>query len=335
MTRLIAILFGLAALIGVAHAAAQQPVIIKFSHVVAEDTPKGRAALYFKRLVEQRTKGRVRVEVYPDSKLYKDTDELAALQRGQVQMLAPSLAKFGPLGLPEFGLFDLPYIFDNYAEVHRVVLGPIGRDLLKKLEPKGILGLTYWDNGFKQMSANKPLKKPEDLRGLKMRIQDSPVLEAQMQALGAVPKVMNFSEVSAALKAGTVDGTENPVSNFETQHMQEVQKYLTLTQHGYIGYAVIVNKKFWEGLPADLRASLSVALREATTFANDIASESNNDALETLRASGKTEVIRLTPQEKAEWKKALVEVHRKMEGRIGRDLVRSIYKETNFDPDKL
>jgi C4-dicarboxylate-binding protein DctP len=335
MTRLIAILLGLTAFIAAGHATAQQPVIIKFSHVVAEDTPKGRAALYFKRLVEQRTKGKVKVEVYPDSKLYKDTDELAALQRGQVQMLAPSLAKFGPLGLREFGVFDLPYVFDNYAEVHRVVLGPIGKDLLKKLDSKGILGLTYWDNGFKQMSANKPLKKPDDLKGLKMRIQDSAVLEAQMQALGATPKVLSFSEVAAALKAGTVDGTENPVSNFDTQHMQDVQKYLTLTNHGYLGYAVIVNKKFWEGLPADVRAGLSAALRDATTFANDIASESNNDALEALRASGKTEVIRLTPQEKAEWKKALVKVHRKMEGQIGKDLVRSIYKETNFDPDKL
>ena len=335
MTRLTAILFGLAALVAAGHATAQQPVIIKFSHVVAEDTPKGRAAMYFKRLVEQRTRGKVKVEVYPDSSLYKDSDELAALQRGQVQMLAPSLAKFGALGLREFGLFDLPYVFDNYAEVHRVVLGPIGRDLLKTLEPKGILGLTYWDNGFKQMSANKPLRKPDDLKGLKMRIQDSAVLQAQMQALGASPKAMNFSEVAAALKAGTVDGTENPVSNFDSQHLQDMQKYLTLTNHGYLGYAVIVNKKFWEGLPADLRASLGVALRDATTFANDIASESNNDALEALRASGKTEVIRLTPQEKAEWKKALVKVHREMEGQIGKDLLRSVYKETNFDPDKL
>jgi C4-dicarboxylate-binding protein DctP len=335
MKRLIALLFAVAALIGVGHATAQQPLVIKFSHVVAEDTPKGRAAIYFKRLVEQRNKGRVTVEIYADSKLYKDSDELAALQRGQVQMLAPSLAKFGALGLREFELFDLPYLFDNYADVHRVVLGPIGKNLLKKLEPKGILGLTYWDNGFKQMSANKPLKRPDDVRGLKMRIQDSAVLQAQMQALGAIPKAMAFSEVSAALKAGTVDGTENPVSNFDTQHMQEVQKYLTLTNHGYLGYAVIVNKKFWEGLPADLRTSLSEALRDATTFANDIASESNNDALESLRASGKTEVIRLTPQEKAEWKKALVQVHRKMGRQIGEDLVRSIYKETNFDPGKL
>ncbi|MDM0116833.1 TRAP transporter substrate-binding protein [Variovorax sp. J22R133] len=311
----------------------QQPVIVKFSHVTAEDTPKGRAALYFKGLVEKRTKGKVVVEVYPNSKLYKDADEFAALQSGKVQMLAPSLSKFPALGLREFGVFDLPYIFDNYADVHRIVLGPIGKNLLKKLEPKGILGLTYWDNGFKQFSANRPLKKPDDIKGLKIRIQASVVLESQMHALGAIPRAMDFSDTLSALKAGTVDGTENPISNFYTQRMQEVQRYLALTNHGYLGYAVIVNKKFWDALPIEIRTTLNDAMREATIFANDIASESNNDALEALRAEGKTEVIRLTPQEKAEWKKALVVVHRNMEDGIGRALVRSIYKETNFNPD--
>ena len=335
MKTITAVLFGLAALTLSGLAAAQQPIVIKFSHVVAEDTPKGMAALYFKRVVEKRTKGKVKVEVYPNGQLYKDSDEIAALRRGDVQMLAPSLAKFGPLGLQDFEVFDLPYLFNSYADVHRVVLGPIGKDLLRKLEGKGIVGLSYWDNGFKQMSANKPLRKPEDMNGLKMRIQASAVLQAQMVALGAVPQVMDFSEAYGALKTGAVDGTENPASNFYTQHMQDVQKYLTLSSHGYIGYAVIVNKKFWDGLPAGIRTDLTSAMREATTFADDIASEANNDAVDALRASGKTEVIRLTPQEKTEWRKALVKVHREMESRIGKDLVRAIYQETGFDPNKL
>ena len=336
MTRFTATLLGLIAAIGAGSAMAQQqPVIIKFSHVAAADTPKGRAAVYFSRVVDQRTKGRVKVEVYDDSKLYSDATEMAALQRADVQMLAPSLAKIAALGLPEFGVFDLPYVFDNYAEVHRVTNSEIGADLLNRLQSKGIVGLAYWDNAFKQMSSNKPLRRPEDAKGLKLRIQDSAVLQAQMHALDAVPVVMNFSEVAAALKAGTVDGTENPASNFSTQHMQDVQKYLMLTNHGYLGYAVIVNKKFWDALPADVRSSLSSALKDATTFANDIASESNNDALEALRASGKTEVIRLTAAEKAAWKKALVKVHRTQESKIGKDLVRAVYKETAFEPDKL
>jgi C4-dicarboxylate-binding protein DctP len=311
---------------------AQAPIVIKFSHVVATDTPKGKGADYFKKLAEERTKGRVKVEVYPNSTLYKDREEVEALQLGSVQLLAPSLAKFGPLGVREFELFDLPYIFDNYAELHRITEGPVGQGLLKKLEAKGITGLAYWDNGFKVMSANRPLRKPEDFRGLKMRIQSSKVLEAQMRALGAIPQVMAFSEVYQALQTGVVDGTENPPSNLYTQKMHEVQKYVTLSDHGYLGYAVITNKKFWDGLPADIRTTLEGAMKDATRFANDIAKKENDDALEAVRKSGKSEIIALSADEKKAWKKALVKVHRENEDRIGKDLIASVYKATGFDP---
>ena len=316
-------------------AVAQQPIIIKFSHVVARDTPKGHAAEYFKKLAEERTKGRVRVEVYPNSQLYKDQEEVEALQLGAVQMLAPSLAKFGVVGVREFEVFDLPYIFDNYEELHKVTQGPIGQGLLKKLESKGILGLAFWDNGFKDMSANRPLRKPEDFKGLKMRIQSSKVLDSEMRALGANPQVMAFSEVYQALQTGVVDGTENPVSNLYTQKMHEVQKYLTLSEHGYLGYAVIVNKKFWEGLPADIRTTLEGAMKDATKYANDIARKENEDALEKVRASGKTQIITLTPEEKKAWKRVLVKVHQEHEAKIGKELIQSIYRETGFDPSKL
>lgn len=328
-----ALLAGTFALSGATYA--QQPIVIKFSHVVAPNTPKGRAADYFKKLAEERTQGRVKVEVYPNSQLYKDKEELEALQLGAVQMLAPSLSKFGPLGVREFEVFDLPYIFDNYNDLHKVTQGPIGKSLLKKLESKGILGLAYWDNGFKVMSANRPLRKPEDFRGLKMRIQPSKVLDAQMRALGANPQALAFSEVYQALQTGVVDGTENPPSNFYTQKMYEVQKYLTLSDHGYLGYAVIVNKKFWDGLPSDIRTTLEGAMKDATDYANRIAKEDNDDALAKVKASGKTEILTLTPQEKAQWKKALVKVHREMEGRVGKGLIQSIYQATGFDPSKL
>ena len=316
-------------------ALAQAPIVIKFSHVVAIDTPKGAAADYFKKLAEERTKGRVKVEVYPNSQLYKDKEELEALQLGAVQMLAPSLAKFGPLGAREFEVFDLPYIFDDYAELHKVTQGPIGQALLKKLDSKGILGLAYWDNGFKVMSANKPLRMPEDFKGQKMRIQSSKTLDAQMRALGANPQVMAFSEVYQALQTGVVDGTENPPSNLFTQKMHEVQKFVTLSNHGYLGYAVIVNKKFWDGLPADIRTTLEGAMKDATKFANDVAKKDNDDALAAVKKSGKSELITLTPQQKLAWKKALVKVHADRESSIGKELIQSIYKETGFDPAKL
>src|SRR5207249_2828235 len=224
--------------------------------------------------------------------------------------------------------------FGSYADAHRVTFGPLGKQLLDKLQPKGIAGLAYWDNGFKQMSANKPLRVPEDVKGLKMRVQPSAVLQAQMRALGAIPEVMDFSAAYQALKSGAVDGTENPASNFYTQQMQDAQKYLLATHHGYLGYAVIANRKFWNDLPADIRASLTMALRDATIFANDIAAEANVEALEAIERTGKTQVTRLSPQERAEWKKALVPVHHEMASRIGKDLIQAIYKETGFVPDK-
>jgi C4-dicarboxylate-binding protein DctP len=313
-------------------AAAQQPIVIKFSHVVAVDTPKGKAAEDFKKLAEERTKGRVKVEVYPNSSLFKDGEEMEALQLGSVQMLAPSLAKFGPLGVRDFEVFDLPYMFDDYNELHKVTQGPVGASLFRKLDSKGIVGLAYWDNGFKVMSANKPIRLPADYKGLKMRIQSSKVLGDQMKALGSIPQVMAFSEVYQALQTGVVDGTENPPSNFYTQKMHEVQKYLALTNHGYLGYAVIANKKFWEGLPADIRATLEGAMKDATKLANDIAKKENEDAIEAVRKSGKTEIITLSADQKMALKRALVGVHKENESRVGKDTIAAVYKETGFKP---
>jgi C4-dicarboxylate-binding protein DctP len=333
--KLSALLFGLAVCVLSATASAQQPLVIKFSHVVAHDTPKGLAAEFFAKRAGELTRDRVKVEVYANSTLYKDKEEMEALQLGAVQMLAPSLAKFGPLGMREFEVFDLPYLFDNYVELHKVTQGPLGQSLLKKLEPRGIVGLAFWDNGFKSFSANTPIKVPADLRGKKMRIQSSKVLEEEMRVLGALPQAMDFSEVYQALDTGVVDGTENPVSNLYTQKMHEVQKYLTLTEHGYLGYAVIVNKKFWESLPSDLRRQLEMAMKEATVYANKIAKEQNDKDLESVRKSGKTQVHVPTSEERMAFKKALVPVHQKMELRIGKALIQSIYKETGFDPGKL
>ncbi len=333
--KLYGALIGIAVLALSGTAVAEEPIVIKFSHVVAVDTPKGKGAEKFKQLAEERTKGRVKVEVYPNSQLYKDKEEVEALQLGAVQMLAPSLAKFGPLGVREFEVFDLPYLFDSYEDLNKITNGPVGQSLLKKLDSKGILGLAYWDNGFKVMSANKAIRMPEDYKGLKMRIQSSKVLDGQMRALGGIPQVMAFSEVYQALQTGVVDGTENPPSNLYTQKMFEVQKYVAMTNHGYLGYAVIVNKKFWEGLPPDVRTTLEGAMKDATAYANDIAKKENDDAMAAVKASGKSEILTLTPEQKKAMKKALVPVHKEFEGRIGKDLIQSIYKETGFDPSKL
>jgi C4-dicarboxylate-binding protein DctP len=336
MKRRTLLLAAALAAFGVSQASlAQQPIVIKFSHVVANDTPKGHAAEFFKKRADELTKGKVKVEVYANSTLYKDKEEMEALQLGAVQMLAPSLAKFGPLGVKEFEVFDLPYIFDDYNDLHKVTQGPVGQQLLAKLEPKGIKGLAYWDNGLKVFSSNKPIKTVADFKGQKMRIQSSKVLDGEIRALAAIPQVMAFSEVYQALQTGVVDGTENPPSNLYTQKMHEVQKFVRITNHGYLGYAVIVNKKFWDGLPADIRGQLEQAMKEATVYANDIAKKENDAAIEAVRKSGKSEVTVPTPEEKLALKKVLIKVHKDYEDRIGKDLIQSIYKETGFDPAKL
>ena len=319
------------ALLGPA-AAADQPVVIKFSHVVAADTPKGKAADKFKELAEKYSNGKIKVEVYPNSTLYKDKEELEALQLGAVQMLAPSNSKFGPIGIREFEVFDLPYILPDLKTLRKVTDGPLGARLLKLLDAKGMTGLAYWDNGFKQMSANKKLIAPSDYKGLKFRIQSSKVIEAQFRELGAIPQVMAFSEVYQALQTGVVDGQENTWSNIYTQKMNEVQKYVTTTNHGYIGYVVVVNKKFWDGLPADLREACAQAMKEATEFGNSQSAKENEDALEQIKKAGKTEIVALTPEQDEAMRKAMMPVYKDVASRVGQPLIDEFLKETGRSP---
>jgi len=327
MRKLIWAAASIAALALTVPASAQSPIIIKFSHVVATDTPKGKASEKFKELAEKYTNGKVKVEVYPNSTLYKDKEELEALQLGSVQMLAPSNSKFGPLGIREFEVFDLPYILPDLKTLRKVTEGPLGARLLKLLEPKGITGLAYWDNGFKEMSANKKLLTPADYQGVKFRIQSSRVLQAQFKALGSLPQVMAFSEVYQALQTGVVDGQENTWSNIYTQKMHEVQKYITETNHGYIGYVVIVNKKFWDDLPADIRDQLSKAMKEATDFNNAQSQKENDDAMAEIKKSGKSEIIKLTPEQDEAMRKAMEPVYKDAASRVGQPLIDEFQKE--------
>jgi C4-dicarboxylate-binding protein DctP len=313
-------------------AQAQQPVIIKFSHVVSPDAPKGKAAMVFKDLAEKYTNGRVKVEVYPNSSLYKDKEELEALQLGSVQILAPSISKFGPLGVKEFDVFDLPFLMSDDARARQMMASPMMADLNKKLEAKGVEPLAYWDNGAHVYTANKPLIKPEDFRGLKMRIQGSKVLDAAVRELGAIPQIMAFGELYQALQTGVVDGEDNVPSNILTQKFYEVQKNLTVSYHGRLTYALVTNKKFWDGLPADLKEPLARAVKESTDYFNETAAKDNQDALEKIKASGKIQVHYLTDDEKKAWVAKLMPVHKEMQSRFGKDFIDKIYKASGFIP---
>jgi C4-dicarboxylate-binding protein DctP len=311
-------------------AAAQQPIVIKFSHVVANDTPKGKGALKFKELAEKYTNGRVKIEVYPNSSLYKDKEEIEALQLGSVQMLAPSTAKFAPLGVKEFEALDLPWLFKDDETYAKAMKGAVGQWLFKKLETKGISGLAYWDNGFHMVSANRPLINPPDFQGLKIRISGSKIADQYFRELGSIPQIMAFSEVYQALQTGVVDGCENTPSNYLTQKFHEVQKHITISYHAHLQYAVIVNSKFWNGLPADIREQLTKAMDEATDYTNSIARKENEDALEEIKKSGKTTLHTLTPEQRTAWQKAMAPTYKWAKGRVGQEVLDLLYKELNI-----
>jgi C4-dicarboxylate-binding protein DctP len=328
MKRLLSIAVALCLAAAAGPAFAQNPIVIKFSHVVAPNTPKGKGALKFKELAEKYTNGRVKVEVYPNSTLYKDKEELEAMQLGAVQMLAPATSKFGPIGIKEFEVFDLPYVLPDIAALRKVTEGPLGAKLLKLLGAKGMVGLAYWDNGFAEGTANKPLLKPEDYKGLKFRIQSSKVLEAKYRLLGALPQVMAFSDVYQALQTGVVDGQENTASNIYTQKMHEVQKFMTLNNSGYIGYVVVVNKPFWDGLPPDIRTQLEKAMHEATVYANDISQSENDEALAAIKAFGKTTIVTPSDADADAMRKAMAPIYHEMSSRVGKDVVDAYLKTT-------
>lgn len=306
---------------------AQSEVLIRFSHVVAQNTPKGQMASRFKQLVEQRSGGRIRVEVYSDSQLYGDDDEMEALQLGAVELLAPSLSKFGTVGVSEFEVFDLPFLFHDLAQVRCVTRGPIGRQLLQRLSRQQMVGLGFLDNGFKQMSAGKPLQNVQDFKGLRLRVQASRVLTDQMRSLGAHPVVLSFDETQRALAEGVVDGAENPLSNFLTQRLASVQRSVTLTSHGYLGYAVVSNPRFWASLDATDRGILTLALDDALEEGNRLSAQINEQALATLRESSGVRVHALSTAQRDAMRRAVQPVYDNFQRRVGANLLRQVQRD--------
>ncbi|MEO7114470.1 MAG: TRAP transporter substrate-binding protein [Caldimonas sp.] len=305
---------------------AQAQMIIKFSHVVADNTPKGQAALKFKELAEKKLPGKVKVEVFPSSQLFGDAKELEAVLLGDVQFIAPSLSKFDRY-TKKIQLFDLPFLFDDIQAVDQFQSGAQGHALLESMKSRGLLGLAYWHNGMKQLSDNKDqLKRPEDVKGLKFRIQASDVLEAQFRALGANPQKMAFSEVYQALQTGVVDGQENTWSNIYSQKFFEVQKTIAETNHGIIDYMVVTNAKWWDGLPPDIKKGLSEAMAEATVYGNKLANDINEGDKKKIADAGKAKIQKLSKEDIAAWRKAMEPVWKKFEGDIGRDLIDAALK---------
>jgi C4-dicarboxylate-binding protein DctP len=298
----------------------EEPIIIKFPHVTAPATPKGQTAQRFKELAEARFPGRVEVQIYPSGQLMTDSDSLEALAFGEIQMIAVSLSLFDRL-THQFQVFDLPFLFPSLDAVERFQNSPDGQKMLTSIADKGILGLTFWHNGMKQFSGPRPLRTPEDARGLKFRIMESDILQSEIEAVGGSPQKMDFGEVYQALQTGTVDAQENTWSNIYSSKFYEVQPYITESNHGYIGYLVAVNPDFWNGLPDDIRTGLKEALDEATEWGNERAASVNREARQKIIESGRSEIITLTPEELAAWREAMRPVWKQFEDVIGADVI--------------
>ena len=308
------------AILGLLSGVAQAEIVIKFSHVVADNTPKGQGAILFKKMTEEQLAGKVKVEVYPNSQLFGDGKEMEALLLGDVQIIAPSLAKFAKY-TPKIQIFDLPFLFDDIQAVDRFQASPEGQSMLSSMSKKGIMGFGYLHNGMKQLSANTKLLKPEDAKGLKFRIQASDVLEAQFKAVGANPQKISFSEVYQALQTGVVDGTENPWSNTYSKKFHEVQKYIMDTDHGVLDYMVITNAKWWAGLPPDVQKGLKAAMDESIAYGNKAAFQEALSFRDKVIADKKAEVVPMTKEQKAAWRAAMKPVWKKFEGEIGKNLI--------------
>ncbi len=314
---------GLSALL-IAGPALAGPIVIKFSHVVAENTPKGQMANKFRDLVNERLGGKVLVEVYPNSQLFGDNKVLEAMLLGDVQMAAPSLSKFSRY-TKKLQLYDLPFLFENMEAVDRFQHGPSGQKLLHSIDKKGLIGLGYLHNGLKQLSASKPLRVPADARGLKFRIMSSDVLAAQFKALGAVPLKKPFSEVFTLLQTRAIDGQENTWSNIYSKKFYEVQPYITESNHGLLDYMVVTSAEFWNGLPDDIRAGIKGALDEAIAFGNQVAADKARSDKQKIIDSKRCEIIELTPAERAQWVEVMKPVWKQFEDQIGKDLIDAAY----------
>lgn len=310
----------LAAALAVAPAVQAKEIVVKFSHVVAENTPKHKAALKFQECVNKDLAGKVSVEIFPNSQLFDDDKVLEAMLLGDVQLAAPSLSKFDSY-TKKLQVFDLPFLFKDMEAVDRFQAGPAGQALLASMEKKGVVGLGYIHNGLKQLSAHNPLRLPADAAGKKFRIQASDVLAAQFEAIGAVPIKKPFSEVFTLLQTKAIDGAENPWSNIYSQRFYEVQEYITESNHGLLDYMVVTSAEWWNGLPDDIRKPMKACLDQGVAYGNSVAAELNAGDRQKVIDSGRSQVLSLTPEERAKWVEAMKPVWTKFEGEIGKDVI--------------
>ncbi|MDE3837859.1 C4-dicarboxylate ABC transporter [Bacillus methanolicus] len=302
----------------------KEQIVIRLSHVVSENTPKGLAAQKFAELVQKKTNGKVKVEVYANGFLYPDGEELDALERGEIQMAAPSFTKMTNI-VPEWKVLDLPFLFRDDKHVKFVFTGEIGREMLNMLDEKSMKALAFWSNGFKQMtSRKKPLLKVSDFKGQTFRVMSGEVLERQFQMLGAEAVATPFNEVYSTLENQKVDGQENTISNIYSKSLYKHQKNLTLSNHGYLGYAVIINEDFWNELSPSIQDKIKEALDETTVWILNESSQMNKKQLKELKNKSDLKIYDLPPEAKERWIEKFKPLYEEVEQEVGSDMIEKI-----------
>ncbi|WP_462406392.1 DctP family TRAP transporter solute-binding subunit [Gracilibacillus sp. Marseille-QA3620] len=304
-------------------------IVINFSHVVAENTPKGLTAAKFAELVEEKTNGAVQVEVYPNSMLYSDGEELNALQNGDIQMIAPSFSKVTDW-IPEWQVLDLPYLFEDQEDIRTIFTGPAKDQLLQMLDNYHVKGLAFWNNGFKQMTTAKtPVSKPQDLQGLILRTMPSKMLQRQLNLVGAETKEASFDQVYTLLEDEQFDGQENTISNINSKGFYQVQEHMTLTNHGILGYAVMINGEFWDSLPNHVQQAITEAMDEATAWNMKQSEVMNQDALIQMEDWPDFQIRTLSEEERRLWEEAFKPLYQYYRNHYDKKLLKEIEEELN------
>ncbi len=299
-------------------------IFFKFSHVVAENTPKGRAADKFAELVNEKSNGTIKIIVFPNGSLFSDIEEITALKEGEVHFIAPATSQLGRLS-PEWGVLDLPYAFPNHEAIQAGIHGPIGDHLLKSLQKNGLSGLAHWSNGFKQITSNKgQIRMPQDLRGQKIRVMNSDVIRSQFELVGAEAQSESFNSTYRLIEAGQMDGEENTISNIYSKKFYEVQKHLTISNHGYLGYVVMMDQKFWDQQSKNTQQILLEAMKETTAWNDQQAIKINEEQLELIKQNSSIQIHELSDNEKQEWKSKLDPVYDTLSSTIGEKLVEEL-----------
>ncbi|NBI27778.1 DctP family TRAP transporter solute-binding subunit [Chengkuizengella marina] len=305
----------------------EDQIVIRFSHVVAENTPKGLAVQYFADLVSEKTDNKVKVEIFSNGNLYANDEEaLQALKRGEIQMIAPATSKLTP-SFPEWQFVDLPFVFPTYEAANEAFNGEIGQYLFSLLEYDHLKGLSFWSNGFKQITSNiGPIQTPRDLSGQHFRIMPSKLLKKQYALLDVKTSMIPFNLTYQSLEDHIVDGTENTLSNIYSKKFYRVQDHLTISNHGFLGYIVLMNNDYWNQLSTDIQMVIIESMEEASEMIQKKSIELNEQSLENIKKDSDIEIYQLTEKEKQQWVEELQPVYGSYESEFGNNLTNELYK---------